>query len=138
MGGYQPGEARQNRFGELHGEFRAGAVQVPLEDVLDLHAHVGVEVLARHEDEARVEASVEVAADEDARLAPVSQAQDAERGFQQRVLVDLEQLVAGLVLQDREQALVRVAPRAAAPAFSHPAELGTMRSWSSPLTPSSS
>ena len=61
---------------------------------------VGGVVLARHVDQAREEAPEDVAAHEEAGLLPVAQAQDAHRGVEQLVLVDLEQLVARIVLQD--------------------------------------
>jgi hypothetical protein len=115
--------ARQHGVGELHGEFGAGAVQVALEDLLDLHPRVGVVALARQVDEARIEAAVEVAAHEDAGLAPVAEAQHAERGFEERVLVDLQQLVARVVLQHREQVLVHVARRAESRALDHARDL---------------
>ena len=65
-----------------------------LQDLLDAHAHVGVEVLARQVDEAGEEAPVEVAAQEEARAAPVAQAQHAHGDLVERGLVDLEELVA--------------------------------------------
>jgi hypothetical protein len=71
---HQHVDAREHRFRQVDREFRARSVEVALEDLLDLHAHVGGVVLARDEDEARIEAPVHVAADEGPGLAPVSQA----------------------------------------------------------------
>src|SRR5688572_27361114 len=102
-------DARERRIGKLHREFHARAVQVALQDLLDLQAHLGVVVLARQVDEARVETAIDIAANEDAGPAPVAEPQDAERRFVEGLDVDVEELVARIELQHREQRLVRVA-----------------------------
>ena len=94
-----------------------------LQDLCDLHARIGVEALARHEDQARIEAAEQVAADEDAGLAPVAQAQDPQRRLEQVFLVDLEELVARVILQHREQVLVHVAVLPEARALDHRGDL---------------
>ena len=120
---HQHVDACKHGLGQVHREFHRGAVQVALQDLGDLHAHVGVEALARHEDQARIEAAEEVAADEDAGLAPVAQAQDPQRRLEQRFLVDLEELVARIILQHREQVLVHVAVLAKSGALDHLGDL---------------
>jgi hypothetical protein len=122
-GAHQHVDARERGLREMHGELHARAAEVALQDLLDLHAHVGVEALARQVDEARVEAAVDVAADEGTGLAPVAQAKDPQRGLVERLLVDLEELVAGVCLEHREQVLVRVAVLAEARALDHVRDL---------------
>ena len=111
--------AGQHRLRQVHGELRGGALQVSLEDLGHARARVGVVVLARQENQARVEAPVDVAPDEDAHLAAIAEAQYAERRLQQRVLVDLEELVPRVLLQHGEEVLVHVAVRPEAGALHH-------------------
>ena len=57
----------------------------------------------RHDDEALER----IAPHEQAKALPVAQMQDADRGAQQLVLGDLEQLVARIVVEDVDQRLAR-------------------------------
>src|SRR5206468_4170961 len=120
---HQHVDAREHRLREAHGEFRRRPVQVLLQDLLDAHAHIGVVVLAWQEDEAGIEAAINIAANEDARLAAVAEAQDAHRSLEEQLLVDLEELVTRIVLQHREQVLERVAVLAEARALHHAIDL---------------
>jgi hypothetical protein len=62
-------------------------------------------VLARHEYQARYEAVERVAPHEQTRALPLLQPQDAKRDVVQRLAVDLEQLVARILFEDRHQRL---------------------------------
>ena len=71
--------------------------------------------LARQEHERGDEAVELVEAQEDAHLRPFAEIEDAERGRQQLVLGNLEQLVAREGVQHMRQRLAVVTGRAAAP-----------------------
>ena len=79
--------------------------------VADLRAHVAVVALARHVDEHRHEAVEAVAPRQHAHARPLVELQDRQRELVERVLVDLEQLVARIVLQHVDQRLAGMAVR---------------------------
>ena len=72
-------------------------------------AERGVEALARREHQAGGEAADGVAAGEQRHAPPLLQLQDAQHVVVERVLVDLEQLVARIGFEDGEQRLAVVA-----------------------------
>ncbi|GIX16140.1 MAG: hypothetical protein KatS3mg119_0326 [Rhodothalassiaceae bacterium] len=81
------------------------------QDPRDLLAQARVVGFARHVDERGDEALEAVAADEGARARPLAQMQDAEGGGEQRILLDLEDLVAREGLEDVGERLAGVAAR---------------------------
>ena len=93
-GAHREVDARQHGVAEQHVEVGAGAGERRHQDALELHAQVGRVRLARHVDQARDEAVERVAPDEQAQPLPLAEREDAERGFVQLVVGDLEQLVA--------------------------------------------
>src|SRR5262249_28680821 len=58
------------------------------------------------EDEARQEAAERVAPDEESHAAALTEVEDAERDVEELVLVDLEELVARIVLENLDDRLV--------------------------------
>ena len=103
-------EPRQHGFGDAGGVVGALAPERLLEDLLDLAPVLGVEPLAWDEDEAGEEAPEDVAADEEPDAAALAEVEDAERELEQLVRGDLEELVAGIRLEDLDHGLVVVAP----------------------------
>jgi hypothetical protein len=79
------------------------------EDGLEGEAQVGVVAVPRHEDQAGDEALERIAAHEQGDPRPLLERQDAHGDPEQLVLGDLEQLVAGVGLQDVGQRLAVVA-----------------------------
>lgn len=104
----QPAE---HRLGGAHGVLDAGAAQPLEQQALHGQPHLGGVPVARQVDQAGEEPAERVAAEEQPGLAPLAQVQDGERDRQQLVHGDLQQLVAGIGLQDVEQLLARVAVR---------------------------
>ena len=88
-----------------------GHLAVPrlLEDGGETVAEAGIEALARREHQAGGEAADGVAAGEQRHAPPLLQLQDAQRMVVERVLLDLEQLVARIGFEDRQQRLAVVA-----------------------------
>ena len=102
----EPGEHRLGDAGRVVGALAAERL---LQDLLDLAPVLGVEALARDEDEAGEEAAEDVAADEEPDAAALAEVEDAERDLEQLVLGDLEQLVPRVRLEDLDHRLVVVA-----------------------------
>ena len=126
-GAHQHVDAGEHRVRELQVVLGARALQVLQEHRLDLEAHVGVVALARQVDEAGPEAPVHVAAQEDARAAPVAQSQDAQRDLEEGFLVHLEELVARVRLQHRHEVLVAVRGRGKAGALDDAGDLAAQQ-----------
>ena len=78
-----------------------------------------IEALARREHQAAGEAADGVAAGEQRHAPALLQLQDAQRMVVERVLVDLEQLVARIGFEDRQQRLAVVAVCVEAGAAQH-------------------
>ncbi len=76
---------------------RHASIQGFGQDGVDLFAQAAIDVVARREQQRRDETVETVEAQEQLDLGPPAQAQDAHRGFEQFVLGNLEQLVAGKV-----------------------------------------
>ena len=102
------------------GEHRLGEPRVPLvalrsvrgdEQPRDVLAHLGRVAVAGDEDEARHEPAVRLAMHEQAHPAPLLQPQDAHRGREEMVDVDLEEVVARIRLEDLHEILLVVARR---------------------------
>jgi hypothetical protein len=87
----------------------ADATERVQEDPLDRDAVVGVEPVAGQEHQAREVPPEPLATDEEAQPLAFLEPQDAHGCLIELVLADLEQLVARVVLQDREQVLGVVA-----------------------------
>ena len=102
-------ESGQHRLGDARPVVDARAAERLLEDVLDPLPIRGVEALARQVDETGEEAAERVAADEQAHAPALAEMEDAQRGLEQLVLRDLEQLVARVRLEDVQERLVVVA-----------------------------
>ncbi len=123
-------DTREHRLGELRRVVDADAAQGLPEDLLDSPAIPRVEALARQVDETREEAGERVSADEEPHAPALVEVEDAERGLEQLVLRDLEQLVARVRLEDLDQRLVVVTalrePRSLDDALSLAAENGDL------------
>ena len=102
-------EARQHRLGDARRVVDARPAERLLEDLLDPLPVLGVEALARQVDEAGEEAAERVPADEQPHAPALAEVEDAERGLEELVLRDLEQLVARIGLEDLDERLVVVA-----------------------------
>ena len=102
-------EARQHRLGHAGRVVDARAGERLLEDLLDPLPVLRVEPLARHVDEAGEEASERVPPHEESHPAALAEVENAERGREQLVLGDLEELVARVRLEDLDERLVVVA-----------------------------
>ncbi len=102
-------DARERGLRQVHGEVRACGVEGLLEDLLDPQPRLRRVPLAGHEDEAGEEAAPRVAAYEEAHPPALAQVEDAHRDLEELVLADLEELVAGVRLEDVLEALVRMA-----------------------------
>ena len=74
---HQHVQAREHRIGDLHLRFDVRAAEALAHDALDALAHFGVVAVARHVDEAGIEALVAVAAREQAHAAALVQVDDA-------------------------------------------------------------
>ena len=85
------------------------AVPGPFEDRCEALAQCCIKALARGEDQVGGEAADDVAAREQRNAAALLQLQDAQHLVVERVLVDLEQLVARVGIEDRRQRLAVVA-----------------------------
>src|SRR4028118_1918284 len=102
----EPGE---DGLREPHVEGRAHAVQRVLEDPLHPAPHLGVVAVAGDVDEAGEEAAVGVAADEEAHPLALLEVQDAHGDVEELLLAYLEELVAGVGLEDLDEVLLVVA-----------------------------
>ncbi len=101
---------RQRRIAaDRGGDRRHLAMPGLLEDRREALAQGRIEALARREHQAGGEAADRVAAAEQRHMAPLLELQDAERMVVERVLLDLEQLVARIGFEDRQQRLAVVA-----------------------------
>ena len=87
------------------------AVEGRAQIMADRGPHVAVVALARHIDEDRDEAVETVAPRQHAHARPFVELQDREREMIERVLVDLEQLVARIGLEHVDQRLAGMARR---------------------------
>ena len=83
------------------------------------HADVAVVAVARHEDDDRDEAVELVAPRKDAHARPLLERQDGGGEVVERVLVDLEELVARIGLEHVEERLAGMARRVVAGAGKH-------------------
>ncbi len=104
-------DARQRRVGQQHVELGRGAREGIDQDLLELPAQLGRVVLARHEDQARHEASERIAPNEQAEALPLAELQDAVGDVGEFVGRHLEQFVARVAFQDVGQRLAEVARR---------------------------
>ena len=102
-------QAGQHRFGDAGRVVGALAAERLLEDLLDLAPVLGVEPLARDEDQAGEEAAEHVATDEEPDAAALTEMEDAECDLEQLLVCDLEQLVPRVRLEDLDQRLVVMA-----------------------------
>ena len=102
-------QAHQHRLRHARRVVDARRVERFAEDRLDATAVVGVEAVARDEDQARQEAPELVGPDEQPQALALAQVQDPHRGLEQLVDRDLEQLVARVGLEDLDQRLLVVA-----------------------------
>ena len=116
-------DAHQRSFRKERIEGADAAVVGLGEIVADRLAHVAVVAVARHVDEDRDEAVEAVAARQHAHARPLVELQDRQREVIQRVLVDLEQLVARIGLQHVDQRLAGMAVRIEAGARQHGVDL---------------
>ncbi len=116
-------EPREDGLRQAHVVVDADAAELVHEDALDGLAHARVEAIARDEDEAREEAPVGVTAQEEPDARALAEVEDAHGDLEEVVVGDLEELVAGVRLQDLDQRLVVVAPRGKARALPHLARL---------------
>jgi len=104
-------DARQRPLAQLHVELGRGAAQRLHQDALAAHAQLGGVALARHEQQARHEAVVRVAPQEQAQALAFAEREDAQRRLVQLVVRDLEQVVAREGLEDVRQRLGAVPAR---------------------------
>ena len=116
-------EASLDRLGDSRGVVDARPAERLLEDVLDPLPVLRAEALARQIDQAGEEALERVAADEQPHVPALAEVEDPERGREQLVLRDLEQLVTRVRLEDVEERLVVVAASEEAGALDHPLRL---------------
>ena len=82
--------ACKHGLGKLHIEFGTDTIEGAFEDFLQLHARLGVVVLAWQVNQTGVKPGVNVAAHKHARAGAIAQTQDAHRGVEQFVIADLE------------------------------------------------
>ena len=112
-------EAREHRLRDARRVVDARTAERLPKDVLDPLPILGVEPLARQVDQAGDEAFECVPADEQPHAPALAQVEDPERGLEELVLRDLEELIARVVLEDVEESLVVVAPQQQAGALDH-------------------
>ena len=100
------------------GEHGGGEIGVPLvtgravrlgEEARDALAHRRRVAVARQIDQARDEAAVRLDRHEQSHAAALLQLQDADRDVEQSIGLDLEQVVAGIVLENGEEIFLVVA-----------------------------
>ncbi len=108
-GAHDDHDAGHRRIRQLHRVLRRHALQRLGEQGLHARAQAGVEAFARHIDQAGDEAGEGIAAQEQACALALAQAQDAHRRGVELAGLDLEQLVARVLIQDRDQRLGRMA-----------------------------
>ena len=96
--------AHQRAFAEGGREARYPPVEGLGQDFADLAAHIGIETVARNEDEGRDEAVELVAPDEQPRARPLFETQDALRHFGEHIGIDLEQFIARKAFEDGDRA----------------------------------
>ena len=109
---------RPLRIGGIGG--RDAALVDAGEELADAPAHRGVVAVLRHEDEHRDEAVELVGPRERADARPLGQVHDLDREAVERLLVDLEELVARIVLEHVEERAAGVARRVEAGARRRP------------------
>ena len=120
-------QPRQHRLREANVVVDRRAVESLLQDLLDRLPDLGVEAVARHEDQAREEPSEAVPAEEEADARALAEVEDAHGDLEQVVFRDLEELVARVVLEDLDERLVVVASYWQARPFPHPADLAAQQ-----------
>ena len=103
--------AHQRTFGEVRNERSDLAVEGRRQQPADHGAGAAAIGLARHVDEDRGEALVKVEAGEHPHPRPFVELQDDQREMDERVLVDLEQLVAGIGVEHVRERLAGMAVR---------------------------
>ena len=108
---HQHEDARQRRVRQAHAELARGAVEGLGEDALEALALLGAVLVARHVQQNGDEAAVGVAPHQHARLLALPEPQDRDRVHEQLVGIDLHQLVARVILEDRGKRLAVVAGR---------------------------
>ena len=101
--------AREIRLGDLHLRFHAERGERLADDAFDALAHLGVVLLARHENQAGIEAPKRVAAQQQPHARPLLQTEDAGDDADQIRHAGLEQLVARKGFEDVLQRLAVVA-----------------------------
>ena len=103
--------AHQHALAEIRLEAGNAPVECLGEDLADALRDLGVEAVARDEDEGRDEAVEAVAPHEQPRARPLLEAQDPVRHGGERLGIDLEQLVARQGFEDADERLSRMARR---------------------------
>jgi hypothetical protein len=104
--GARQGPFRIGRVGRRH-----AALVDAREELPDADAHAGVVAVLRHEDEHRHEAVELVGAGQRPHAGALRQVHDVDGEVVERLLVDLEQLVAGIALEHVEERAARIARR---------------------------
>src|SRR5215213_3835728 len=102
-------EAREHGLREPDVELDVRAAQGPVQDALHPLPDLRVVAVARHEDQAREEAPVGVAAHEEPHALALLEVEDAHRDLEELFLGNLEQLVARVGLEDLDEVLLVVA-----------------------------
>jgi hypothetical protein len=120
-------QACQCGIGNLHLRLDVGTAEAPLHDALDTFAYLGVVAVARHEDQAGIEAAVTVAAHEQACATAFVQVDDAADDGNEFRGGHLEQLVARKGLDDIDHRLGVVALRRQAEVFDDRLELAAQQ-----------
>ena len=121
--------ARQDGMAERDVEVGTLAVEGVHQQALELEPQRGVVGLARHVDQARDEAVVGVAPDEQAQPLAFGRGQDAHRDLVQVVLADLEQVVARIRGQDVVERLGQVSAGGQRRAFDDRADLAAQQRY---------
>jgi hypothetical protein len=102
-------DAAERRRGKVDVELRGHAVERLGEDALEAHTQLGVEALARHEDQAAHEARIGILAHEQAQALALAELQDRHGIAVEIIGADLQELVARIGLEDRGERLAAVA-----------------------------
>src|SRR5262249_6790306 len=108
IGAYDYVESSQYRLGDARAEVDACTFECHLEGPLDASTDAGVVPLEWEKDETRQETAERVAPDEEPNPATLPEVQDPERDVIELVLLDLEELVAGIALEDLDERLAVV------------------------------
>ena len=120
---HQQVQAREVRIRDLHLRFHVRAAEALAHDAFDALAHLGVVAIARHVDQAGIEAPVGVAAREQAHASAFVEIDDAAHAGDQLRGRHLEQFVAREVLDDVHHGLGVVALRRQVEVLDHRVEL---------------